>query len=153
VPAVLRDIGISHPPELTGNMFAVLSGVVQTQLPFVVLPIYAALVSVRPEYLRAATSLGANGLRSFLRVTLPLTRQGVVVGVLLAFVYALGAYVIPAILGGRGMTLAGPAIQRTLQLGLGFGEAATMGVLLLVVATVLVSAGIKIAGIGTVVGQ
>jgi putative spermidine/putrescine transport system permease protein len=153
VPGVFKALGI-NPPTMLGNTFSVTVGIVQTQLPLVILPIYASLVAVKPDYLRAASSMGANKIRTFLRVTLPLTRQGIVLGLILGFVYALGAYVTPAILGGRGTTLIGPAIQTTLQVSInGFGLAAAMGVSVIVVTLVVLVIASRFASLQGLVGR
>jgi putative spermidine/putrescine transport system permease protein len=146
VPALLRHIGFVNPPTLLGNTFSVTIGIVQTQLPFVVLPIYIALVSVRREYVDAAASLGASGLKTFWRIVFPLSKQGVIIGFLLAFIYALGAYVTPQLLGGRGTLLIGPAITEQVQILFGFGVASTMGVLLIVISAVMIAAAVRVTG-------
>lgn len=151
VPALLRHVGFDNPPTMLGNMFSVTIGIVQTQLPFVVLPVYASLVGVRREYVNAAGSLGANSWKTFWRVIFPLSRNGVIIGCLLAFVYALGAYVTPDLLGGRGTLLIGPAITEQVQLLFGFGVASTMGVLLILISGIMIAAAVRMTGVRSLV--
>jgi putative spermidine/putrescine transport system permease protein len=82
------------------NRFAVLVAMVHILLPFMVLPLAAALRAMDPALPRAAASLGAGRLRVFLRVLLPLSLPGVGAGCVLVFVQALGFFVTPALLGG-----------------------------------------------------
>jgi mannopine transport system permease protein len=69
-------------------------------LPFMVLPIRTALRAIPPDYARAAAVMGAPPWRTFLEVTLPLSRPGVASGCLMVFLLALGFFVTPALVGG-----------------------------------------------------
>ncbi|MDH3193511.1 MAG: ABC transporter permease subunit, partial [Acidimicrobiia bacterium] len=69
-------------------------------LPFMVLPLYAAIERLDWRLVEAARDLYADGWTAFRKVTLPLTRSGIIAGSLLVFVPSFGAYVTPAILGG-----------------------------------------------------
>jgi spermidine/putrescine transport system permease protein len=89
---------------------AVLIGLVYGFLPFMVLPLYAAIERLDWSLVEAARDLYAGGWTAFRRVTLPLSMPGVVAGSILVFIPALGAYVTPAILGGGRTTLIGDYI-------------------------------------------
>lgn len=89
---------------------AVLIGLVYGFLPFMVLPLYAAVERLDWSLVEAARDLYASGWTAFRRVTLPLSMPGVVAGSILVFIPALGAYVTPAILGGGRTTLIGDYI-------------------------------------------
>jgi len=91
---------ISEPLNLMYNMQAVLLGMVYNYLPFMILPLYASMEKLDKSLLEAAGSLGAGPTRSFLHVTLPLTRSGVGAGSILVFVPAVGEFIIPQLLGG-----------------------------------------------------
>jgi mannopine transport system permease protein len=69
-------------------------------LPYTIFPILSALLAISPELKNASASLGANPLRTFLRVTLPLSLPGVAAGGLLVFIVALGFFITPALVGG-----------------------------------------------------
>ena len=101
VNAALQSLHLTEGPlPLLFNRGAVLLAMVHILLPFMVLPIYAALRSLDWRLPRAAVSLGASPMRAFWRVSLPLSLPGVGAGCLLVFIQALGFYVTPALLGG-----------------------------------------------------
>ncbi len=89
---------------------AVLIGLVYGFLPFMVLPLYAALERMDWSLVEAGRDLYATGWAAFRRITLPLSMPGVVAGSILVFIPTLGAYVTPAILGGAKTTLLGDYI-------------------------------------------
>ena len=79
-------------------------------LPFMVLPIYAALERIPDSYLEASADLGARGWRTFRPVILPLALPGVVAGSIFTFALTLGDYITPALVGGTGSTMIGSSI-------------------------------------------
>jgi putrescine transport system permease protein len=116
--ALLKDEGlINHalmglglidaPLELFATTGAVVVGIVYSYLPFMLLPIYAALESQDPSLREAAADLGASPPEVFLKVTLPLSREGVIAGALLVFIPAVGEFVIPDLLGGSDTLMIG----------------------------------------------
>jgi spermidine/putrescine transport system permease protein len=86
---------------------AVLIGMVYGFMPFMVLPLYAALERMDWSLVDAARDLYANGWTAFRKVTFPLSMPGVIAGSILVFIPSIGAYVTPAILGGATTTLIG----------------------------------------------
>src|SRR5262245_1875894 len=108
----LRAAGIiSEPLPLLYNDFAVLLGLVYGYLPFMVLPIYAALDRLDPSLAEAAADLGARPLTTVWRVLVPLARPGIVAGSVLVFIPSLGAYLTPDLLGGGRTVLVGNLVQ------------------------------------------
>lgn len=99
-----------EPIRLLFTNAAVLIGLVYGFLPFMVLPLYAALERMDWRLVEAARDLYASGWTAFRKVTWPLSRPGVVAGSILVFIPSLGAYVTPAILGGARTTLLGDYI-------------------------------------------
>jgi putrescine transport system permease protein len=96
----LRGSGLmADPGTLLGTEWAVHLGIVYAYLPFMVLPLYAALEKFDWSLLDAASDLGARPLPAFLTVTLPLSLPGIVAGCLLVFIPAIGEFVIPDLLG------------------------------------------------------
>ncbi len=91
---------ISQPLELVFNRIGVYIAMTHVLLPFMVLPLYSVMRSIPPEYVRAATSLGARPLTAFIRVYLPQTMPGIGAGALMVFIQALGYYITPALVGG-----------------------------------------------------
>jgi spermidine/putrescine transport system permease protein len=112
VNSLLMKAGvISEPLPLLYNWGAVVLGLVYAHLPFMVLPLYAALERQEPHLLEAAADLGARDWQAFWRVTLPLAAPGIRAGVLLVFIPCVGTYLIPDLLGGGKTILAGTLIQ------------------------------------------
>jgi len=91
---------ISHPLELMYNELGVLIAMVNMLLPYMIFPVLSALLAIPSELSHASASLGAGAVRTFWRVTLPLTLPGVAAGGLLVFIVALGFFITPALLGG-----------------------------------------------------
>ncbi|KZX97192.1 MULTISPECIES: ABC transporter permease [unclassified Sulfitobacter] len=128
---------IEAPVQLVYNRIGLLIGMVNVMLPFCVLPIVAGMRSIDTHLISAAKSLGASPLRSFLRIFLPLSMQGVSAGALLTFLLSLGFYITPALLGGRKDAMIAQIIQvQVMNLG-EFNVAAAMGWLLMVVTILL----------------
>ena len=100
------------PTRLLFTDVAVVIGLVYGYLPFMVLPLYAAIERVDHTLVEAARDLYASGARAFWKVTWPLTRPGVIAGSVLVFIPALGEYVTPEILGGSKTTMLGSYIVR-----------------------------------------
>jgi spermidine/putrescine transport system permease protein len=110
VNATLARVGLPA-LNLLYNDAAVVLGQVYGELPFMVLPLYASLEKLDRSLLEAAADLGAAPRRALWRVTLPLTRAGIVAGALLVFIPSLGAYLAPDLLGGARTVYIGTLIQ------------------------------------------
>jgi len=91
---------IDEPLTLLHTQVAVYIGIVYAYLPFMILPIYANLVKLDTTLLEAAYDLGARPWTTFMKVTLPLTKGGIIAGSMLVFIPAVGEFVIPELLGG-----------------------------------------------------
>jgi putative spermidine/putrescine transport system permease protein len=135
---VARAVGLTR---TSLGLYQTLPGLIppmlHIMLPYMVLPIYAALTAIEPAHLRAARSLGASEFLVLRRVVLPALRSGSLAGIILVFILSLGFYVTPAFLGGPGDQLV------SIVIGIEFGRlrnlagAASMGALLLVFVLVL----------------
>jgi|SRR6185503_7797971 spermidine/putrescine transport system permease protein len=127
---------IGAPLKLLYSDVAVLVGQVYGELPFMILPIYVALERLDVRLLEAAQDLGANRFWTFVKVTLPLSRPGLLAGIVLVFIPSLGAFITPDLLGGAKSMMIGNLIQNQFaQLNQPFGSALslilTAGVLVL----------------------
>jgi putative spermidine/putrescine transport system permease protein len=80
-------------------------------LPFMILPVYAALERIPDSYLEASQDLGARGWRTFRRVVLPLALPGVVAGSIFTFSLTLGDFITPALVGGAGSSFIGNIVE------------------------------------------
>lgn len=123
--AILRDEGVLN--QLLGAMFgwagfqplalmnsntAVLIGLVYVHLPFMVLPIYAALDRLDRSLIEAALDLGAGHVRAILTIVVPMAAAGIASGVLLTFIPVLGSYLAPDLLGGPDSQMIANVIER-----------------------------------------
>ena len=98
---------IDEPITMLQTEGAVFVGIVYTYLPFMILPIYTALVKLDQSLIEASADLGAQPLMTFLTVTLPLSMPGVIAGSMLVFIPAIGEFVIPSLLGGADTLMIG----------------------------------------------
>jgi putrescine transport system permease protein len=104
----LIGIGLLHTPlRLYHSDAGVYIGMVYSYLPFLVMPLYAHLVKMDLTLLEAAYDLGAKPWTVFFRITLPLSKNGIIAGCLLVFIPAVGEYVIPELLGGADTLMIG----------------------------------------------
>ncbi len=98
---------IEQPIQIIYTDFAVFVGLTYSYLPFMILPLYAALERMDMDLVEAAQDLGASRTRAFWDITWPLAKPGVIAGCLLVFIPAMGEYVIPYLLGGPESLLIG----------------------------------------------
>ena len=101
---------VDEPLTILNTNTAVYIGIVYTYLPFMILPIYAALDRLDGSLIEAAEDLGCSRLTAFWLVTIPLSRNGIVAGCFLVFIPALGEFVIPSLLGGSGTLMIGKVL-------------------------------------------
>ncbi|MBQ0805890.1 MULTISPECIES: ABC transporter permease subunit [unclassified Sulfitobacter] len=101
---------ISTPLAIMNTTTAVYIGIVYTYLPFMILPIYAALDRLDESLIEAAQDLGCSRTKAFWLVTVPLSRSGIIAGCFLVFIPALGEFVIPSLLGGSGTLMIGKVL-------------------------------------------
>jgi spermidine/putrescine transport system permease protein len=101
-----------HPLTLLHNNFAVVFGLVYVQLPFMVLPLYAALDRLDRSLLEASLDLGAGHFTTFRRIVVPLAMPGIVSGVLVTLIPSVGAYLTPDLLGGPSSQMIANVIER-----------------------------------------
>ena len=133
---------IPHPVELLYTPTAVMIALVYTYLPFMILPIYGSVEKLDMSLLEAASDLGAGPMRTFFRVTLPLTWPGVSAGVLMVFVPAIAMFAVTKIMSAGHIRLIGDEIQEQFEGGgdLPFGSALGMALLVLFLVTYWISA-------------
>jgi putrescine transport system permease protein len=104
----LMRIGVIDAPlGIFATNSAVVIGIVYSYLPFMLLPLYAAIEGQDPALLEAAADLGASPWRAFLHITLPLSLRGIIAGSMLVFIPAVGEFVIPDLLGGSDTLMIG----------------------------------------------
>jgi len=131
---VLQAVGItSHPLTLMNNMLGVVVGLVQIEMPVMALALIAGLSRLDPELEQAAHTLGARPWRAFLRVTLPLSSPGIVLGCLLTFVQVISSFITPTLLGGGRIYLMATTIYEEALETLNWPLAATISIILIAV--------------------
>jgi len=123
---------IDAPLAMVRNEFAVVVGMVHFLIPFAVFPLATAMRNVDERVLMAARSMGAGRARVFWQVFVPMTRPGIVGATLLVFVFSLGFFITPAILGGGRSVMVAELIYLRLFQAPNWGLAAAMSVILMV---------------------
>jgi spermidine/putrescine transport system permease protein len=121
---------IAAPLEMLYTPGAVILGLFYSYLPFMILPIYGSVEKLDPSLVEAAFDLGAGPIRAFRKVILPLTRPGIVAGVLLVFVPAVGMFAISSLMGGGKSPMIGDVIQNQFFAGRDWPFGSTLGMAL-----------------------
>ncbi|GAA0338681.1 ABC transporter permease [Actinoallomurus spadix] len=151
VQKVFALLGADH-VVLYGTSAGVTIAMTQVMLPFMVLPLFSTLGSIDRRLLLAARGLGSSPTAAFWKVFFPLSRGGVVAGVILVFTLSLGFYVTPALLGSPQQSLVAQLLaQRTTQL-LDFAAAGALGMVVLIVTLVLVAWANRMGGTMSAIG-
>ena len=128
----LQSLGIvSEPLALVHNTFGTVVATVHILLPFMVLPLYAAMQKIPADLMQAGASLGASPSHAFWRIFLPLSLPGVLAGSTLVFVLCLGFYITPELLGGGRAIMVSMLVSRNVELYNQWGAASAVGVVLL----------------------
>ena len=140
---------IGSPLEISPGIWAMMIGMTYVFLPFAILTLYSSINNINPELEEASKNLGANRFQTFRKIVLPLSRNGIFGAWMLVFILAVGAYVVPSILGSPSeWTL--PVIiadQVTLELNVPFGAALSFVLMLVVV--VFLAIGSKYMGVSS----
>jgi len=131
---------------------AVIAGLTYNFLPFMILPLYAAIERIDRAMLEAAYDLYANRRQVFLRVTLPLSMPGVVAGVLLTFIPAAGDFVNAELLGSPQQTMIGNVIQSRYLEVTDYPTAAALSFMLMGLILVMIAIWARIAGTESLMG-
>lgn len=134
INSLLASLGlVTAPLPLLNNLFAVLVGMVQILLPYMILTLYTGMRHIDPDLLRAAASLGAAPWQGFVRVFVPLSLPGIGAGCLLVFILSVGFFIVPALLGGLRDVWIAQLIETQVNALLDWPLAAALGVTLLAV--------------------
>jgi putative spermidine/putrescine transport system permease protein/spermidine/putrescine transport system permease protein len=134
VNSFLIDAGIiDQPLRLMHNFTGTAIGMVHIMLPFMVLPLYAAMRAIDRNLMLAAANVGAAPVRAFWQVYVPQTLPGLLAGTVLVFELCLGFYVTPAVLGGGRVMMWSMQIERSIAVYADWGAASALGVVLLAV--------------------
>ena len=124
---------ISQPLSLLNSQTAIVIGIVYTYLPFMILPIYSSLLKIKENILEAASDLGAKPFSVFWRITFPLSIPGVIVGIILVFIPAVGEFVIPDLLGGAKIITVGKLLWTEFFMNRDWPMAAAITILMVLI--------------------
>jgi putrescine transport system permease protein len=124
---------ISEPLIILNTDVAVYVGIVYTYLPFMILPVYAALEKLDGSLLEAAEDLGCSRFKAFWLITVPLSKQGVIAGCFLVFIPAIGEFVIPSLLGGSETLMIGKILYEEFFSNRDWPVASAVAVILLLI--------------------
>lgn len=137
---------ISSSIDILYTPTAVIIGLIYIWLPFMVLPIYASLEGIDPAVLEASLDLGASPGTRFLTVTLPLSKGGIFGGTILTFIPALGDWLVPLLIGGNKVWMAGNLIEHYFVVRGNLAIGASMAVVLTATVVLLIYLFIKLGG-------
>ncbi|HWT75499.1 MAG TPA: ABC transporter permease [Mobilitalea sp.] len=145
--SLLLNIGILHQPvEILYTRGAVILGMVYILFPYMVLPLFASIDKLDQSLLEASNDLGANKVKTFLHVTLPLTSPGVFSGTILVFIPALGYFFVSDIMGGAKSQLIGNLIENQFKAANNWPLGAALSMLLIVIIIIMVTIYKKCGG-------
>jgi spermidine/putrescine transport system permease protein len=142
VNQVLMFVGILDAPRewLVGKHETVILGLVYGYVPFLILPLFAALDRIDPRVIEAARDLGASSAQAFWRVTLPLSSQGILAGCVIVMLPMFGDYYTATLLSGSPKTnMVGKLIEQSINTGGGSGRGAALTVVLMAFVAILMT--------------
>lgn len=147
---LLMTIGlIEKPLKLMNTHGAVLLGMVYGLIPFMILPVYSAVEKMDWSMADAGRDLGASPARTFLTITLPMTRSGLMTGCVLVFVPSLALFFMSDLLGGPDDILIGNVVQDQLLKSRDWPFAAALSVALLIITWIVMTIHRKSGGKST----
>jgi putative spermidine/putrescine transport system permease protein len=143
---------IDQPFPMLFNSVGVQIGMAHVLLPFMVLPIWSVLAKLDSGLPMAARSLGASPFRAFAHVVLPLSLPGLAAGTTLVFMFAVGFYITPALLGGPGDITIATLIDTVVRDQLDWPFGAMLSLVLIAIVGVIFALGATVAGTGRIAG-
>lgn len=153
INSTLQSIGIiSSPLDLIYNTFSVTVGMIHFLLPYMIFSLYSVMSGIDKNLIKAAYNLGANPVRAFIRVFLPLSLPGVGAGSLIVFILAIGFFVTPALLGGRKDIVISMLIENQVSVQLNWPFAAAIGFTLLIFTLFLFNIANRYLGVSRIWG-
>lgn len=137
---------INEPMGILYSQEAVLIGFVYVYLPLAVLPFYASLNNMNDKLIDASMDLGAGPVKTFFKVTLPMTKNGIMVGVILVAIPVFGAFITPRLLGGVGNTMIGMTIENQFVQTFNWPFGAALSMLVAAIVVIMLGAGVAAGG-------
>jgi putative spermidine/putrescine transport system permease protein len=144
---ILRLIGlIDDPIRLLYNQPAVVIGMLYVMLPYAIFPLYVNFLTIEPDMIAAAQSLGASRMRAIASVLFPLALPGIVATTSIVFIISIGFYITPIVLGGADSPFIASLIQNDMFRFYDFKGAAVSAVMLLVSAVLVLAITLRAVG-------
>ncbi|SCM76464.1 putative Spermidine/putrescine ABC transporter (Permease component) [uncultured Pleomorphomonas sp.] len=143
---------IDAPIRLIYNSIGVHVAMTHVLLPFMILPLYSSMKTIKPHAMRAAASLGAPPIFAFRRIYLPQCLPGIAAGCLLVFILAIGYYITPALVGGASDQMLSYFIAFYTTDSVNWGMASALGMVLLATTLLLYGVYSRLAGDGIRMG-
>lgn len=130
----LIQIGLINEPLtfILNSRFAIWFGLVYLWLPFMILPLYSSLDNIEDVLIEAAYDCGASRFAVFKRIIFPLSIPGLVAGTIFVFIFSMGAYVVPSLMGG-GIPFVGTRIQYEFGFGADWPAGSALGSILMII--------------------
>jgi spermidine/putrescine transport system permease protein len=150
----MKTLGlVANDGRLLDTPGSVIAGLTYNFLPFMILPIYASLERIDESLIEAAKDLYASARAAFWRVTLPISAPGIVAGVLLTFIPAVGDYINADFLGSQNQAMIGNVIQSRYLVILDYPSAAALSFVLMALILAVVVIYIRFAGSEALMGE
>ena len=146
ITSTLNALHLLPEGRILNTWIAVVAGLTYNFLPFMILPLYAALEKIDPRFIEAASDLYASPVTAFRKITWPLSLPGVVAGTLLTFIPAAGDYINASLLGSPKNRMIGNAIQNNFIEFRDYPMASALSFILMAIILVLVFTYIRRAG-------
>jgi spermidine/putrescine transport system permease protein len=144
---VLISLGLLQQPSgFLYNRAAVLVGFIYVWLPLAMLPFYASLASMDEDLIEAAKDLGSGPIKTFLTITLPMTKDGIVAGIALVAIPTFGSFITPTLLGGTNVTMVGVVIARQFNQAFNWPLGSALGIAVSIFVVVALLVSVKLGG-------
>jgi putative spermidine/putrescine transport system permease protein len=143
---------VDRPVQFVRNVTGVVIGMVHVMIPLAVLPLYASLRGIDPALMRAARGLGCGPWRAFAYVFWPLSRPGLASSLVLVFIFSLGFFVTPAILGGGKVVMITEYIRVQFEQNLRWGLATMLATSLLLTVLAMLALAARFLDVRRIVG-
>ncbi len=137
-----------HPIKLLFSYKGVMIGLTHVFLPFMILSLVGVIENINPSLEEAAENLGANWIKRFFWITLPLSLPGIIAGSLLVFSLSLAAYVTPQLLGGPSLLVLSTMVYQQIMVVLDWGFGAAIAAVLLTMTLLVIFTYLKILRLG-----
>lgn len=151
---VMMAVGLAAEPS--GMMYtdtAVFLGLTYVWLPLATFPFYASLTNMDTDLIEASKDLGAGPAKTFLRVTLPMTKNGLIAGIVLVSVPTFGSFVTPALLGGTDVVMVGMVIEQQFGSAFNWPFGSALGVVVTAIVVLVVGLGFWLGASGQLGGE